>query len=60
MPQIKDTDGEWLQKQGPCMCCSLETQFRPKDTDWKWCHEKRYLKQVEINKKKKTGVAILI
>ena len=23
---------EWIQKQGPYICCLQETQFRPKDT----------------------------
>ena len=50
---------EWIQKQGPYICCLQETHFRPRDT---------YRLKVRIWKKifhangnqKKAGVAILI
>ena len=32
MPQPKDRLAEWIQKQGPCICCLQETHFRPSDT----------------------------
>ena len=35
MHQPKDTDWhrltEWIQKQGPCICCLKDTHFRPRD-----------------------------
>ena len=50
---------EWIQKQGPYICCLQETHFRPRDTyrlnvrGWK--------KIFHANgNQKKTGVAILI
>ena len=50
---------EWVQKQGPYMCCLQETQFRPKDT---YRLKVRGWKNIlHVNgKQKKAGVAILI
>ena len=50
---------EWIQKQGPYICCLQETHFRPKDTfrlkvrGWKNIFHSN-------GKEKKAGVAILI
>ena len=48
---------EWVQKQGPYVCCLQETDFRTErtHTDWKWEDGRRY-----YGNQRKAGVAILI
>ena len=58
-PNKRHRLAEWIQKQGPYICCLQETQFRPRNT---------YRPKVRAWKKifytngnqKKAGVAILI
>ena len=43
---------EWIQKQGPYICCLQETHFRYKETHrLKVRDEKRYSMQMEIKRK---------
>ena len=58
-PNKRHRLAEWIQKQGPYICCLQETHFRPRDTyrlkvrGWK--------KILHANgNQKKAGVAILI
>ena len=50
---------EWIQKQGPYICCLQETHFRPQDT---YRLKKRRWKNIfhSNGKQKKAGVATLI
>ena len=63
MHQPKDTDWhrltEWIQKQGPCICCLKDTHFRPRDPYR--LKVKGWKKIFHANgNQKEAGVAILI
>ena len=32
MPQPKDRQAEWIQKQDPCICCLQETHLKTRET----------------------------
>ena len=50
---------EWIQKQGPYICCLQETHFRPRDTYR--LKVKGWIKILHANgNQKKAGVAIVI
>ena len=59
MPQPKDKDKEWIQKQDPYICCLQETHLKTGDTYR--LKVKGWKKNFHANRdQKKAGVAILI
>ena len=50
---------EWMQKQGPYICCLQETHFRPRDTSMLKVRGWKKIFHANGNQKK-AGVAILI
>ena len=50
---------EWMQKQGPYICCLQETHFRPRDTSMLKVGGWKKIFHANGNQKK-AGVAILI
>ena len=58
-PTIRHKLAEWVQKQGPFICCLQETHFRPKDTYRLTVRGWQNIFHAN-GKQKKVGVAILI
>ena len=50
---------EWIQKQGPSICCLQETHFRPRDTNTLKVRGWKKIFHANGNQKK-AGVAIII